>query len=360
MALPGRPSMLAAMYYEFGGPITVQRLSIPNCELKGVLLRVKATGICRSDWHGWKGHDDDIQQLPFVPGHEVSGEIVQVGAAVKRFRVGDRVAVPFILSCGCCEYCKVNKPTVCLDQKQPGFTHFGSLAEYVSIPRADWNLVRLPRNVTFPQAAALGCRFSTAYRAVIQQGRLQSHQSIVVFGCGGVGLSCIMLAQSIGCHSIVAVDVSDDALQRALQLGATHAVQSSGKNNQDATVKRIEEITDGGGHVCVEASGVASHLAVTCTRRGGGRMIQVGLLSTQSCDIPMNLVVAREVEVVGSHGFAAVDLGHLLQLVSDRKLDPSRLVERTVDLQGGGRAIEDMDKGSSVGITMVVFPESRL
>lgn len=221
--------MKAAVYESFNGPIHVK--SIPKPKLRhesSVILQVIATGVCRSDWHGWKGHDDDILHhgLPFVPGHEFSGIVVEIGTSVQRIKVGDRVAVPFILSCGRCVECQVEKPTVCLNQSQPGFTMFGSFAEFVEVTRADRNLTILPKGVSFVEAAALGCRFTTAYRAVVQQGglgkdmfpkmseedtgrirravsnslvdtRKNDGKVICVFGCGGLGLSCIMIAKAL-------------------------------------------------------------------------------------------------------------------------------------------------------------------
>lgn len=354
--------MIAAVYCEFGGPILLQQIPVPVCPEDGVVIQVKAVGVCRSDWHGWKGHDSDIANhgLPFVPGHEVSGVVVQVGSNTSSFRLGDRVAVPFILSCGLCEYCDCHRSTVCLDQKQPGFTHYGGFAEYLALPRADRNLALIPASVSFQQAAALGCRFTTAYRAVLQQGRLQATDSIAIFGCGGLGLSCIMIAVAHGCTTIVAVDVSEIALQKARELGATHVVNawsSSSETSVEALRLRVQAITDGGADVSVEASGFASACenAIWCTRRAG-RMVQVGLVSERPA-VPMDLIAGREIEIIGSHGFAATDLPALLQMVATNKLDPTVLIEREVTLEEGARAIEAMDHGSPLGITMVTkFP----
>jgi len=355
--------MLAAVYHEFSGPIRVQRVERPACPPDGgVVIRVQATGVCRSDWHGWKGHDSDIVKhgLPFVPGHEVSGIVVESSCCVvddedDPFPVGTRVAVPFILSCGVCHYCStaVNKPTVCDDQRQPGFTQFGSFAEYLAVPRARRNLCRIPESVSFQQAAALGCRLTTAYRAVLQQGRLQKEDSVAVFGCGGLGLSCIMMAVAIGCSVIIAVDVSEQALRKAAELGATHTVKADADNSEAVRQKVFDATDDRGAAVSVEASGFAKPCenAVRCTQRAG-RMVQVGLVSG-TVAIPMDLVVAQEIEIVGSHGFAATDLPHLLKMVASGKLDPSRLIEREVTLEEGARAIEAMDHGSPLGITMV-------
>lgn len=343
-----------------------------------------ATGVCRSDWHGWKGHDSDVIEhgLPFVPGHEVSGVVTEVGKDVTSLRVGDRVAVPFILSCGSCREClpPLDRPTVCENQTQPGFTMRGSFAEYLSLPRADRNLSVIPEGVSYVEAAALGCRFTTAYRAVVQRGRIDRAGTVAVFGCGGLGLSCVMIAAADGVGSsagagddriricrqkrIIAIDVSESALAKAKELGATDAVDA--RLGDDHVRARVLALTDGKGvDLTIDAAGTAPTCenAVWTTRRAG-RMVQVGLpLGGRRYPIvPMGVVAAREIDIMGSHGLAASDMPDVLQLVAKGFLDPGRLVEREVNFEQGARAIQEMDKGSPLGITMVTsFAEqSRL
>jgi alcohol dehydrogenase len=387
--------MNAAVYHSFGGPIKVEIVSRPTkAPLDGVIIQVMASGVCRSDWHGWKGHDSDIIQhgLPFCPGHECSGIVVHVGSNVQRMTRGDRVAVPFILSCGTCRFCAPPhfQPTICKRQQQPGFTQWGSYAEYLVIPHADRNLRILPAAVSFVQAAALGCRFTTAYRAVVQQGRLgrggpstrpnnldeAKVGSIAIFGCGGVGLSCIMIAAALAPKNcrIIAIDVSLAALEKARSLGATHIVQvpilaskgnlSTKEEDLAMMKKQVREqvcrlTREGdGADLSIDAAGFAatSEHAVWCTRPGG-RMVQVGLPighgASSSPEIPMGRVVGKELELVGSHGFAATDLLHLLDMVAQGQLDPSRLVEREVSLTEGCRVLEAMDHTSPLGIVVI-------
>lgn len=379
--------MKAAQYKDFNAPIEVT--SIPKPTLKSpssVIVQVMATGVCRSDWHGWKGHDGDIKEhgLPFVPGHELSGIIVQIGTSVKKLQVGDHVAIPFILSCGCCAECQLEKPTVCLDQSQPGFTMFGSFAEFVEITRADRNLRVLPKGVSFVEAAALGCRFTTAYRAVVQQGLgiknadakdrsssemgvKQTKKVVCVFGCGGLGLSCIMIAKAFqgegNIASIIAVDVSKKALDKALELGADHIVNVSALDMKDDAVQnKVMELTNGlGAELTIDAAGFAS----TCenaihTCRRGGRMVQVGLpIGGRLPQIPMGAVAGKELEIVGSHGFAANELPDLLHLVQSGKLQVKNIIEKEVSLTEGVNALMEMDKQSPLGMTVITrFDES--
>jgi alcohol dehydrogenase len=183
--------MRAAVYESFQGPITIQDVADPEPSPTGVVLAVKACGICRSDWHGWMGNDPDIK-LPHVPGHELAGEIVGLGSEISKFKIGDRVTVPFVSGCGACETCLAGDQQICDRQFQPGFTAWGAFAEYVALEYADGNLVRLPDEIGYVTAASLGCRFATSYRAVVDQGRVAAGQWVVVHGCGGVGLSAIM------------------------------------------------------------------------------------------------------------------------------------------------------------------------
>ena len=189
---------MRAVYFEkFNGPIEIRDIEVPYPAPNSVLIKVEATGLCRSDWHGYVGHDSDIS-LPHVPGHELAGTVAQVGNQVKNFKVGDRVTVPFVNGCGKCEWCISGNAQVCPTQSQPGFTQFGSFAEYVEIKNADFNLIQLPKSVSFEVAAALGCRFATAFRGLTAKARVKSGDLVAVFGCGGVGLSAIMIAKAFG------------------------------------------------------------------------------------------------------------------------------------------------------------------
>ncbi|CAK9100152.1 unnamed protein product [Durusdinium trenchii] len=347
-------TMRAAVYTTFSGPIIVQEVPKPTAPVGGLLLRVKACGVCRSDYHGWKGLDSDIvtHGLPFTPGHELSGVVVKLGLGTTKFQVGDRVAVPFILSCGSCRQCARNRPTICEAQGQPGFTMPGGFAEFVAVPRADRNVSLMPPKVSFLQAAALGCRLTTAYRAVMQQGRLQSGETVGVFGCGGLGLSAVMIALAAGDNvRVLAVDTSEEACNKAWDLHAFNA-----KEGDEYIRARVAEVTGGfGADLTLDTAGFAATCenAVWCTRRGG-RMVQVGLpLHGKEPCIPMARVANQEIEIIGSHGLAATDMPVLLAMVAAGRLMPEKLVQREVTLEEGAKAIEAMDTGSPLGITMI-------
>ena len=230
--------------------MTLEVVPDPEPAPDGVVIQVAATGLCRSDWHGWMGHDPDIH-LPHVPGHELAGVIQAVGREVRHWQIGDRVTVPFVGGCGHCPQCLAGHHQVCDTQFQPGFTHWGSFAEYVAVGYADVNLVRLPAWLDFATAASLGCRFVTSFRAVVDQGRVTAGQWVAVHGCGGVGLSAIMIAAALGAQ-VVAIDIDEAKLALARSLGAVATVNGATSAN---VVAEVRELTGGGAHLSLDALG---------------------------------------------------------------------------------------------------------
>ena len=343
--------MKAVIYEAFGVRPLLKNVPDPIPETHGVVVKVMATGVCRSDWHGWVGHDADIQ-LPHVPGHELAGVIEAVGKDVTKWKIRDRVTVPFVGGCGACSQCASGNQQVCDHQFQPGFTHWGSFAEYVSIHHADTNLVRLPDALDFAAAASLGCRFVTSFRAVVDQGKTSAGQWVAVHGCGGVGLSAIMIANALGAN-VVAVDIAEDALQLAKAVGAAVTVNAAQVAN---VAEAVIEITKGGAHVSLDALGHP----VTCFNsisnlRKRGKHIQVGLMLAEQSKpaIPMSKVIAYELEILGSHGMQAHRYDALFAMIESGKLKPEKLIGRTITLEQSIEALVNMDKFEGAGVTVV-------
>jgi len=341
-------SMRAVVVQQFHELPSMQQVRDPQAPDRGVVVRVAATGLCRSDWHAWRGHDPDVV-LPHVPGHELVGSIAAVGADVSGWQVGDRVTVPFVVACGRCEVCRSGQGQVCPHQTQPGFTGWGSFAELVALDEADTNLVAVPAGLSDVAAASLGCRFATSYRALTARGRLEPGEWLSVHGCGGVGLSAVMIGVALGAR-VVAVDVSADALELAVSLGAQVAVR--GPHDVPAAVAQA---TDGGAHVSIDALGspqTSADSVLSLRRRG--RQLQVGLLP-QGAQLPMDRVIGYELDLLGSHGMAAADYPAMLDLVVSGALRPDLLVRRTITLDDVPRALADLDGAPAApGMTVIV------
>lgn len=347
--------MRAVVYDGYGVAPRVTDLPEPSCPVDGVVVRVGATGICRSDWHAWLGHDP-VPALPWVPGHELAGTVHAVGPAVTRWLPGDRVTVPFACGCGTCEQCVAGDTHVCRHQTQPGFTHPGSYAELVALHAADTNLVRLPDDLSFVDAASLGCRFATAYRAVAHQGRITPGDLLAVHGCGGVGLSAVHIGVALGAR-VVAVDINDAALEAARELGATVLVRSTSLLTAADVAGAVREASHGGVHVSIDALGGAAAMEASIgSLRRRGRHVQVGLMlgADSATPVPMGRVIAEELEILGSHGMPVRDYPAMLGLVASGRLDVRRLVGRVIGLADAPDALMAMSRpATTAGLTVV-------
>ncbi|MDQ3798431.1 MAG: zinc-dependent alcohol dehydrogenase family protein [Acidobacteriota bacterium] len=343
--------MKAAIYEQFRQPLTIQTVSDPTAQKGGVVLRVGATGICRSDWHGWMGHDPGIT-LPHIPGHEISGTVQVVGRDVVRWKEGDRVTLPFVCGCGTCAQCVSGNHQVCDYQFQPGFTHWGAFAEYVAVDYADVNLVRLPDEIDFVTAACLGCRFITSFRAVVEQGKVSAGQWVAIHGGGGVGLSAIMIADALGAN-VVAIDIADEKLEFSKSIGAAASVNTA---QVEDVVEAVKEITNGGAHVSIDALGssITVFNSISCLRKRG-KHIQVGLLGTEDRfpQIPMNKIVAGELEILGSHGMQAFKYAEMLEMIRRGKLKPGKLIGKTICLEDAPQHLVNMDSFPGTGVTVI-------
>jgi alcohol dehydrogenase len=341
-----------AVYYQnFRGPVEVREVPNPKFSADSVIVKVEASGLCRSDWHGWMGHDSDIV-LPHVPGHELAGIISEVGTEIKNFKVGDRVTVPFVSGCGHCPECVSGNHQVCDHQFQPGFTAWGSFAEFVEIKYADINLVKLPDGIDFVTAASLGCRFITSFRAVIDQGKVTAGQWVAVHGCGGVGLSAIMIAAAAGAN-VIAIDIDDEKLELAKKVGANISVNA---RKVESVSEEIKKSTVRGAHVSIDALGSQETCfnSVSCLRKRG-KHIQVGLMTGdhKHPKIPMDKVVAHELEILGSHGMQAFRYTEMFEMIKSGKLKPEFLVGKTISLNEAPAVLVNMDKFENMGVTVI-------
>lgn len=345
--------MKAVQFEKFGEPLVVAELDKPSAPAGGVVVQVKAAGLCRSDWHAWQGHDPDITAFPHVPGHEFAGVVHEVGSGVTELKVGDRVVFPFVCGCGECSWCESGNAQVCPDQWQPGFSGPGTYAEFVAIPRADFNAVVLPDEVSFEVAASLGCRFATSYRAIKHVAHVQPGETVAVFGCGGIGLAAIMIAAASGA-TVVAVDVSPKALELAVQVGATHVFNAA----EGDVVASIKNVIPEGVDVSVDALGsIPTAKSAVESLRVQGRHVQIGLLLPakigDKATVPMHVVIAKELSVLGSHGMAAAAYPEMLAEIASGVIDPGQFITHRISLDAVPEALAKMSTGTEPGVTII-------
>lgn len=344
--------MKAALLERYDGPLTITAVPDPECSADGAIVAVRACGVCRSDHHAWKGLDPDVV-LPHVMGHEFAGEIVETGPACRHFKVGDRVTAPFILGCGHCADCQAGRPTVCDDQTGIGFTVWGAFAERLAITAADFNLVHLPETMDFVAAAGMGCRVTTAWRALTDRARLMPGEWLAVHGAGGVGLSAIMIAAALGAR-IVAVDVSDAALAKAKALGANAVLNAAGI---DDVGQAVRDWTGGGAHVSLDALGNAVTFANSLrSLRKLGRHVQIGMPVGDNATVPLPLlehVYARQLTLHGTRGLGARQFAPMMDMIAAGRLDPGQLVTRTIALSAAGDVLAEMDGRQPAGVTVI-------
>jgi alcohol dehydrogenase len=342
--------MRAVVFREFGQRPSIETVADPSPAPDGVVVKVEATGVCRSDWHGWMGHDTDVR-LPHVPGHELAGTIVAAGAEVRRWREGDRVTVPFVAGCGHCHECASGNQHVCPDQYQPGFSGWGSFAEFVALRYADQNLVRLPETMAFEIAASLGCRFVTSFRAVVDKGRVTPGEWVAVHGCGGVGLSAVMIASAAGAR-VVAIDITEEKLALAKSLGAEFAVNAATGN----APKEIRQITGGGAHLSLDALGsTVTFQNSVKSLRTRGRHVQIGLLlgDHKNPPAPMARVIALELEIHGSHGMQAFRYDAAFNMIEAGLLKPEKMIGQRLTLEQSIDALTGMEHATTTGIPVI-------
>jgi len=346
----------AVVFDEFGVLPEVREVPDPVAAHGGVVIEVDATGVCRSDWHSWQGHDTAVS-LPHVAGHELAGRIVEIGAGVRGWDLGARVTVPFVCACGSCAQCASGNQQICDREFQPGATHWGSFAERVAIGFAEVNLVALPESLSSVEAAALGCRFGTAFRAVLRQGEVRAGEWLAVYGCGGAGISSVLLAVAAGAR-VVAVDLSADARALAERLGAAVSIDAGAFDGPEALAAKVREVTEGGAHVSLDCVGSPSTCAASIgSLRKRGRHVQVGLMppSQGVSPIPMHRVIGGELRIFGTHGLQAHEYPELLRAVSEAGIDLGRLVGERIGLDDVPAALVAMNNPvpARAGVTVV-------
>lgn len=340
--------MRAAVMRDYNADLSLEDVAEPDCPEDGVVLKVIACGVCRSDWHGWSGEHPRVKP-PQIPGHEYCGEVVEAGPRAE-YKIGDKLIAPFILACGTCPNCRGGEQNTCTDQRLPGFIEPGAFAEYLAVPR-DHNLSLLPENVSPTLAAGLGCRVTTAWWALTGRAAVKPGEWLAVHGTGGIGLSAMLLGKALGAR-VVVVDIVDEKLAHAKGLGADAAVNARDGN----TVEAIKDITGGGAHVSIEALGIpaTTNASLECLRPLG-RHVQVGMPvgETAFMDINMSAVYLGNLSVYGSRGMPSRAYPPLFSLIESGAVDLSPLIAREIPLSGASAELFAFNGPTPPGVAVI-------
>lgn len=345
---------MKALVLEGPHELNLRDIDVPKPGVEDALIKVEAIGVCRSDHHFWEwGPDSGMMNFdgPKVMGHEISGTVVETGKDVTNFKVGDRVVIPFSGSDGTCKYCNSGQPHLCENSYIPGVSYVGGYAEYVCVPKANRNLAHLPEDLSFLNGAALGCRFITAFHGLVDRAAITIGENVVVFGCGGVGLSAINIAKAAGAN-VIAVDINPENLKLAKVMGADTTI--NGKE-VDA-VEEVQKLTSSGADLAVDALGL--ELTVNnciASLRKGGRLLQIGITTKNggNVSVPMTSVVMREISVIGTLGMPPFRYDSIWPMLSAGKLDPSKMVTGEININQVNDVFKEMSNNTVKGTNVV-------
>lgn len=343
--------MKALLLEEVGKPMQVSEVEDPKVSVDGVIVQVKASGICRSDWHFWTG-DIPLRSTPHVLGHEFTGVIEEVGSQVKKFKKGDRVIVPVAQGDNACPTCLNGHQNICDNRVTPGVHYWGGFGEYVHVPNAEGNLVIIPDSLDFVSAASLGCRFITAYYGIVDQVKVQAGETVVIHGCGGVGLSAIQIANALGAE-VIAVDISNDKLEMAKKVGAHIVINGQNEN----AVEAVHEITKGGANVSVDALGIKTTCQNAIMSLGKrGRHLQIGVTTKVEngfIPVPIDLIVSKELSIQGSLTMPVSRYHAMLNFIDKLNIQTSDLVTERVSVEQVNDIFKSMSNFTNVGISVI-------
>ncbi|WP_227132709.1 alcohol dehydrogenase catalytic domain-containing protein [Halorubellus salinus] len=344
----------AAVLTEYDAPLSVTEVESVTPGANGIVVETDACGICRSDWHAWKGHWPSVPTDEHILGHEPAGTVTAVGDDVENFAVGDDVGIPFNVACGHCSSCWSGDSHLCSDGLSLGFTGDlpGAFASEFAIPNADFNAVHLPDGMTPVEMAGLGCRFATAFHGLAHKADVHAGDWLAVHGCGGIGLSAVNVGAALGAN-VVAVDLNEDALALAEQVGATATVVAG----ETDVPKAVQDVTNGGADVSVDALGIAE----TCRNSidslaPQGQHLQVGMTTDDEAgeiSLPVDAMVGSELEFVGVKGMPPSRYPELFNMIAGDKLTPADLVTNEVTLGDVSDRLASMDDYGTLGMEVV-------
>jgi S-(hydroxymethyl)glutathione dehydrogenase / alcohol dehydrogenase len=347
----------AAVCYEFKKPLVIDDLEIEKPHRNEVMVRISSTAVCHSDIHFMNG--DMGGNLPFVPGHESSGYIEEVGEGVNTVKKGDPVVLSLLRSCGQCRFCRTGRPNMCeatwpLDtesrlknKRGQSIGHgvrVGSFAEYVVAHHSQ--VVKIPASMPMAQAALLACGVITGYGAVVNRAKVEPANSVVVIGVGGVGLNAIQGAAICGAYPIIAVDRLDNKLEASRKFGATHVVNTTKVKDP---VQTIKEMTSGHGadYVFITVGNTAAVRQGLYMTGRKGMAVVVGLATDPMTSVPLEYIDDEKILTGSFMGTTnlQLDIPKMVTLYQAGRLKLDELITHRYPLDRINEAIDEVKKG---------------
>ncbi len=340
--------MKAAVFHGPERGLKVEEIPVPKIGPEEALVKVAACGVCHTDLHYIEHGVPTFKKPPIVLGHEASGIVEEVGASVTNVKKGQRVLIPAVLTCGKCMFCRQGRENICAEMKMLGNHFDGAYAEYVAVAAKD--LLDVPASIPLAEASIIADALSTPYHAVKNRAQVRPGDTVVVFGCGGVGINAVQLAALCGAY-VIAVDVAERKLEWAAQLGAARTINAT---KVEKVSKEIKKITGGGADIVLEVIGNPRTFEEAFDSvRTGGRLVAVGYTNEAAAIVP-GKIMFKEIEVIGSLGCRIVDYVPLIRMVEQGRIDLTKLVTHRFPLAEIHRAFEVMHEG--VSLRSIVIP----
>ena len=330
--------------------LEIQEYSKPQIKSNEVLIRVAACGICHTDLHYLDHGVPTVKKPPMILGHEASGTIAARGSEVTEFREGDPVLIPAVLTCGNCFFCRSGRENICQSMTMVGNNIDGAYAEFIAVPAKD--IFHLPPEIPLTDASIIADALSTPFHAVKNRAEVKPGDTVVVIGCGGVGINLVQIAAAVG-GMVIAVDISDKKLERAKKLGAYQVVNPTRVENVG---KEIKKMTGGGADIAIEAIGNPKTIEMGFnTLRKGGRLVVVGY-SSEEIKFPASKIMYFEMEIRGSLGCRPVDYPKVIELVKHGKIQLAELITHRFPLEKINAAFDLLRNHDETVVRSIVIP----
>lgn len=345
--------MKAAVFYGTKQPLKVEEVPKPEISSGEILVKVAACGLCHTDLHYIDHGVPTFKKPPLILGHEISGIVEEAAENVTNFKVGDRVLLPAVMSCGVCAMCRSGRENICLSMIMPGNDVDGGFAEYIKAPAKD--AFHLPAEIPLVDGCIIADAITTPYHAVNNRGQVKAGDYVVVYGCGGVGLNTVQLANAAG-GSVIAIDLNPTKLEMAKKMGAVATVNG---NEVEDIAKAVRKITGGGADIAFECIGNPKTMEIAFnTVRTGGRFVIVGY-TEHTMTLNASRVMYREMEVMGSLGCRLVDYPKAIEMVRTGKLQLTPLISKRFSLEQINEGLDYLRSGEGFR-SLILLDETLL